>query len=275
MPRHSLEVFDRLIERAFAPREMPIVSPVAEERSPSPELPQTPLDMPDEELAEPEVEASPAQQDSLHTVWEAVQSAKERVLEGSPSKVPSLEGVVLPPASALPRKKVARKRSSVSFKESPDRRNMIVTFDMTGVKKPDMHVSFRTTRLIVSWKVERIMEKREGGTMMRDREVRKYSHTIPLADGTKFEEVRASRDGPRLMLTIPNTKCLRADTEVEYAATPAAKAEAPSEPAEDAGVPNEDEEDEEEPTNLRTIPDFETALSGVSEYHSCVATGVV
>lgn len=111
MPRHSLEVFDRLIERAFAPREMPIVSPVAEERSPSPELPQTPLDMPDEELAEPEVEASPAQQDSLHTVWEAVQSAKERVLEGSPSKVPSLEGVVLPPASALPRKKVARKRS--------------------------------------------------------------------------------------------------------------------------------------------------------------------
>ncbi|OJT03391.1 hypothetical protein TRAPUB_6060 [Trametes pubescens] len=115
MPRHSLEVFDRLIERAFAPREMPIVSPVAEERAlartPSPELPQTPLDMPDEEFAEPEVEASPAQQNSLHTVWEEVLSAKERVLEGSPSKVASLEGVVLPPASALPRKKVTRKRS--------------------------------------------------------------------------------------------------------------------------------------------------------------------
>lgn len=69
-------------------------------------------------------------------------------------------------------------------------------------------------------------------------------------------------------MTIPNTKCLRADTEVEYAVTPAAKVEGPSEPAEDAGVPdedagvpNEDEDDEEEPTNLRTIPDFEVRTS--------------
>lgn len=70
---------------------------------------------------------------------------------------------------------------------------MIVTFDMTGVKKPDMHVSFRATRLIVSWKVERVMERREGGALVRDREVRKYSHTIPLAEGTKVS--RTLREG--------------------------------------------------------------------------------
>ncbi|KAI0368648.1 hypothetical protein BV20DRAFT_909587, partial [Pilatotrama ljubarskyi] len=98
---------------------------------------------------------------------------------------------------------------SVNFKESPDGRNLIVSFDMTGVKKQDMHVSYRTTRLVVSWRVERTMEKREGDTVLRDREVRKYSHTVPLPEGTKFEEVRASRDGQRLMLTIPNSKCVR------------------------------------------------------------------
>ncbi|KAI0671643.1 hypothetical protein C8Q78DRAFT_948401, partial [Trametes maxima] len=98
---------------------------------------------------------------------------------------------------------------SVSFKESPDGRNLIVTFDMTGVKKQDMHVSYRTSRLIVNWRVERTVEKREGDVVVRDREVRKYSHTIPLPEGTKFEEVRASRDGQRLMLTVPNSKCVR------------------------------------------------------------------
>ncbi|KAI0635843.1 hypothetical protein C8Q77DRAFT_1216385 [Trametes polyzona] len=270
MPRHSLEVFDRLLERAFAPRDLAILSPSAPvpvlsgERAPSPE---TPLDMPDEDLAE----VSPAQQDSIDTVWEDILSAKEKGLAGSPSKVKSLEGVVLPPVP-LKKVKVAKRRSGVTFTESPDGKNMVVTFDMAGVKKQDMHVSYRTTRLIVSWRVERTMERREGDTLVRDREVRKYNHTIPLAEGTKFEEVRASRDGQKLMLTIPNTKCVRADSDApDKSQNPASEGAAASRVRALADLAEEDEldEEEEEPTNMRTIPDFETALSGVSEYHSC------
>ncbi|KAI0368647.1 hypothetical protein BV20DRAFT_451484 [Pilatotrama ljubarskyi] len=121
-PRHSLEVFDRLIERAFAPRPMHIASPIAPpeeiERPRTPEPPQTPLDMPDEEFTEP----SPAQQTSLNTVWEEVLSTKEKELAASPSKVKSLEGAVLSTASATtelrhsqvpppPKRKVAKRRS--------------------------------------------------------------------------------------------------------------------------------------------------------------------
>lgn len=62
---------------------------------------------------------------------------------------------------------------------------MMVTFDMTGVKKQDMHVSYRTNRLIVSWKVDRTSEKQEENGVVREREVRRYSHTIPLPEGTK------------------------------------------------------------------------------------------
>ncbi len=62
---------------------------------------------------------------------------------------------------------------------------MFVTFDMVGVKKQDMHVSYRTSRLIVSWRVERTVERQDGDVVVREREVRRYSHTIPLPDGTK------------------------------------------------------------------------------------------
>ena len=61
----------------------------------------------------------------------------------------------------------------------------MVTFDMTGVKKQDMHVSYRTTRVIVSWKVERTMDKVEEDIAVREREIRRFSHTIPLPEGTK------------------------------------------------------------------------------------------
>ncbi|KAI0649214.1 hypothetical protein C8Q79DRAFT_949441 [Trametes meyenii] len=156
--------------------------------------------------------------------------------------------------------------SSVSFKESLDGRHLIVTFDMTGVKKQDMHVSYRTNRLIVNWRVERTIEGREGDVVVRDREVRKYSHTIPLPEGTKFEEVRASRDGQRLMLTVPNSKCVRAGMD-----DPAVAARAKSDV-------EEIDQEEQERTSLRTmpdIPDMDTALSGVTEFHSCAPTNIV
>ena len=71
---------------------------------------------------------------------------------------------------------------------------MMVTFDMTGVKKQDMHVSYRSNRLIVNWKVERTTEKQEEDGVVREREVRRYSHTIPLPEGTKVSEQTAKTE---------------------------------------------------------------------------------
>ena len=62
---------------------------------------------------------------------------------------------------------------------------MLVTFEMAGVRKQDMHVSFRTNRLVVSWRLERTAERHEGGALVREREVRRFSHTLPLPEGTK------------------------------------------------------------------------------------------
>ena len=63
---------------------------------------------------------------------------------------------------------------------------MHVTFEMAGVKKQDMHVSFRASRRVVSWQVEKTAEREDGdGALVREREVQRYSHTIPLPEGTK------------------------------------------------------------------------------------------
>ncbi|KAI8980110.1 hypothetical protein BD414DRAFT_523943 [Trametes punicea] len=247
-PRSSLEALDQLLKSASAQHQLSIDSPdVPAEGFPRPQgptPPETPLDIPDEDLEE----LPPARRNLLETVWEEVLSAKSKGLEASPSKVKSLgREAVLPMAMADPpvKRKVAKRRSRVDVKESPDGRNLIITFDLVGVKKQDMHVSYRTTRLIVSWRMERVAEVREGNAVVRDREVRKYSHTIPLPEGTKFEDVRASRDGHRLKLTIPNSKCVRADAE-----------------------------DVEEPADPQTIPDVDTSLSAVTEYHSCTSASV-
>ncbi|OBZ72371.1 hypothetical protein A0H81_07982 [Grifola frondosa] len=206
-PLRSLDAFDKLFERAFAPRETPIVTPlmIPEDlkRPMAPEPPFTPLYSP---LHSP---GPTPQEVSLDPLWEEVRQAKERELAASPSKVKSLGMAISPETSAPTGKKVAKRRSSVSFRESPDGRTVAATFDIPGVKKQDMHVSYRTNRLIVSWRMGRVTEKREGDVLVRDREERRYSHTIPLPEGTKFDEVRAARDGRHLILTYPNSRCVR------------------------------------------------------------------
>lgn len=90
---------------------------------------------------------------------------------------------------------------SVSFKEAPDgltvsRQTIFFTsqltvhqvtaiFETSGVRKEDMHVSFRADRLVVTWRQARVTEKKEGNTILRARDEIRHSHTIPLPEGTK------------------------------------------------------------------------------------------
>ncbi len=95
-PRHSLEAFDKLFERAFAPRES--LAPISTSddihrlTTPSPPSPSTPFYSP----VDPNfpIPISPLQEVSLDPIWEEVRQTKERELEGSPSKVKSLEGAM-------------------------------------------------------------------------------------------------------------------------------------------------------------------------------------
>ncbi|KAI0784569.1 hypothetical protein C8Q75DRAFT_388170 [Abortiporus biennis] len=168
-------------------------------------------------LGEDEVEQS------LNPIWERVRAKKMKDMAALPSKVKSLEGVAVeqlaipsstpPPPPPKPSpvvkptvKKVVKKNSMVNFKESEDGKSITATFDMPGVKKSDMHVSFRSRRLVVSWRKVKIVEKQEGSVLVRERQEKQYSQVIPIPEGTKFDDIRASRDGRRLMLIYPSSR---------------------------------------------------------------------
>ena len=59
------------------------------------------------------------------------------------------------------------------------------TFEMGGVKKQDMHVSFRANRIVVTWRRTRVIEKMEGSIKVRERQEKQYNQIIPLPEGTK------------------------------------------------------------------------------------------
>lgn len=103
------------------------------------------------------------------------------------------------------------------------------TFDLPGIKKEQAHVSFRWNHLVVTWQTVKITEKEEGGRLVREREEKKYTRTIPLPEGTKvsecpsplsceadrrvlqFEEVRAVMDNRQLTLSYPNMRTVRVE----------------------------------------------------------------
>ena len=62
---------------------------------------------------------------------------------------------------------------------------MTATFEIPGVQKQDMHVSFRSKHIIVTWRMRNVREKMEDGVLVRDRQEVKHTQFIPLPEGTK------------------------------------------------------------------------------------------
>ncbi|KZT02551.1 uncharacterized protein LAESUDRAFT_730050 [Laetiporus sulphureus 93-53] len=218
-PRCSIDTIDSIFGKAFARRES-LSSPAELKRPGAPEPPPTPLT--------PGVQPSeqdPPQPRSPDSLWDEVRQAKERSLSMSPSKVASLERatssnihsfeVATSPMREQPslRRSAKRAPSSATFRESADGRMVIATFDVPGVRKQDMHVTFRTKYIVVSWQTTKTTERREGEMVVLEREENKRSQIIPLPQGATFDEVNALRDGRRLIVTYPNSCCIRVATD--------------------------------------------------------------
>lgn len=62
-------------------------------------------------------------------------------------------------------------------------------FDMPGIKKQDVHVSFQRTRLVVTWQIVTITEREEEGRVVRERKEKTYSQSIPLPEGARASKL--------------------------------------------------------------------------------------
>ncbi|KAI0293772.1 hypothetical protein BC826DRAFT_910375 [Russula brevipes] len=177
---------------------------------------------------------TPDDSESLNRVWSAVRKAKEREMAASPSKIKSLErgrspppmlhsplrGLPLEPSlqpaaarvpSPSPAPALRRQRSIVEFRDSPDGTRVTAKFDIPGVAKEDMNVTFHPfpARLEVSWRSIKVTEQdTEDGMTVRDVEERTVCRTIPLPEGTRFDEIEA-RLHRRLELTYPKLRATR------------------------------------------------------------------
>lgn len=63
---------------------------------------------------------------------------------------------------------------------------MVASFDMRGVAKENVHVSFQRNRLVVTWVSIEVTEwQEEDGYLMRERNEKNYQRTLPLPEGTR------------------------------------------------------------------------------------------
>ncbi|KAF8071912.1 hypothetical protein FPV67DRAFT_1387465, partial [Lyophyllum atratum] len=165
---------------------------------------------------------------ALDQLWGTLREQKERKMAKERPKVQSLEEMahemanelsseqhpidipVLESAVSIP-KSLKKQKSISSFRESSDGRSIVATFDLADVAKQDIHVSFQRNRLVVTWATAELSEWEEDGVIMRERLERMYHRTLPIPEGTKFEEIRGLMNGRQLSLRYPNMRCLRVE----------------------------------------------------------------
>jgi len=163
---------------------------------------------------------------TLDEVWRTIQHEKALKVAKDRPKIRSLEGAAYDPEQlhievpliqsheSPPRPSTLTKQKSItSFRESTDGRSIVATFILPqGLSKQDVHVSFRRDRLIIMWETAENTEWEEEGELVRERLIRTFHRTLPLPEGTKFDEVYCSMNGRRLSLRYPNMRCIRVDT---------------------------------------------------------------
>ncbi|KAF8518462.1 HSP20-like chaperone, partial [Gautieria morchelliformis] len=91
----------------------------------------------------------------------------------------------------------------VNFQDSTDGKTVTATFELPGISKSDVHVSYQNDKIVVSWESVTTEERIEGDRLVRERKEKKYVRTLPLPEKTKFEDIKASMDGRCLVLTYP------------------------------------------------------------------------
>jgi len=170
----------------------------------------------------------PADARSLDLIWDTIRQEKERKMAKERPKVQSLEETAQelytsehppmqiplmesPPVSAP--KSVKKQKSISNFRESTDGRAIVATFDLTDVAKQDIHISFQRNKLVLTWETGEITEwEEEDGVVLREYVKKMYHRTLPLPEGTRFEEIHAQMTSKGLILRYPNMRCYRIDS---------------------------------------------------------------
>ncbi|KAI0713072.1 HSP20-like chaperone [Cerioporus squamosus] len=94
-------------------------------------------------------------------------------------------------------------RPRVDVHEDKEKNLVTATFELPGINKQDVSIDIRDNVLTVSGESKQETEKNENGYLTRERHFGRFSRSLPVPQGIKPEEVKASMENGVLTVTFP------------------------------------------------------------------------
>ncbi|KAI8970625.1 small heat shock protein [Trametes punicea] len=94
-------------------------------------------------------------------------------------------------------------RPRVDVHEDKDKNLVTATFELPGINKQDVNIDLRNNVLTVSGESKAEAEKQENGYVVRERRFGRFARSLPVPEGVKPEEIKASMDNGVLTVTFP------------------------------------------------------------------------
>jgi len=101
--------------------------------------------------------------------------------------------------------------------ENAEHNLVTATFELPGMKKDEVSIDIRNSRLVISGETKHAKEFEENGYVHRERSSGKFSRTLPLPAGAKPEEIKAKMENGVLTVTFPKTSAEQAPQKITIA----------------------------------------------------------
>ncbi|KAH9857290.1 HSP20-like chaperone [Lenzites betulinus] len=96
-------------------------------------------------------------------------------------------------------------RPTIDVHEDKDQNVITATFELPGLKKEDVNIDVHNNVLTVSGETKLTEERNENGYVVKERRYGKFSRSLPVPQGIKSEEIKASLENGVLTVTYPRT----------------------------------------------------------------------
>ncbi|VDB84737.1 unnamed protein product [Peniophora sp. CBMAI 1063] len=96
-------------------------------------------------------------------------------------------------------------RPKMDVHEDKEKNLVTATFELPGLKKEDVHIDIHNSVLTVSGETKIDETKEQDGYAVRERRFGRFSRSIPVPQGIKEEEIKASLEDGVLSVTFPGS----------------------------------------------------------------------
>ncbi|PIL30314.1 hypothetical protein GSI_07498 [Ganoderma sinense ZZ0214-1] len=94
-------------------------------------------------------------------------------------------------------------RPRVDVHEDKEKNLVTATFELPGLNKENVSIDVHNNLLTVSGESKFESENNEDGYLLRERRLGRFSRSVPVPEGIKAEEIKASLENGVLTVTYP------------------------------------------------------------------------